>query len=62
MTHNTANMPTVISEDKPIITEDDVLTHLRAIVQHGYGHIEIDVHDHYIRVLRPTPVILGRRP
>jgi hypothetical protein len=47
---------------KPVLTEEDVLTHLRAILQHGYGQVEIDIHDHYIRVIRPTPTILGRRP
>lgn len=55
-------MPTAKQPEKPILTEHDVLTELRALLVKGYGHLEVEVYEHYIRIIKPTPTILGRPP
>ena len=45
-----------------ILNEEDVLVQLRVLLAHGYGQLQIDIFDHYIRVIRPQPTLLGQRP
>jgi len=60
--HNTRKIVSKPESVIRVLTEEDVVKQIRLLILHGYGQLEVQIEDGYIRRIKPTPMILGCRP